>query len=812
MRLTRLPMLATLALASTLALAACESDEERAQSHFERAVALVADGEPERAAIELRNALQANDAHAEARLAYARLLREQDDVQGAIAQYLRLVELDPDHAEAHRELAELALQTRDVRGVEIHAQRAFELDPENPAVRALKASLDFRQGETAAAVAMAEGVLAEKPDSVPAHLILIADRLSANDYTGALTQVDAALAIVPDDEELHLARLAALGGDSNDPAVGEQLTRMVDLFPDNQDLRRALLQWHLSQGNQDAAITILRDVADQTPELADGYLNVVQFLLEVDGPAAARAELESLIATRPDPRPFRKALAQLDFAEGNQEEAIAALQALIEGQEPSSEIRDLQITLARMLQTAGRQDESVALVDTVLSGDPRSVEALKMRARWRVEADQTEDALLDLRAALTEAPEDPEIMTLMAMAHEREGATEQVGERLARAFEASNAGAGESLRYARFLMRAERVGQAESVVLDALRRAPENPELLMTLGQVHLQRSDWTRARQVAGLLRELGTPAGTELAASLDLAVLQGEGRTEDMVGMLEGLAGADEGNMRARIGLIQARLAAGDTAEAEAEVEAILAEDPQSLPGRLINAGLMVMRGETAEAEAVYRSVIADQPQMREPYQILFALLGGLGRTADAIAVLDQGIDATERDGELLNTKAGLLYVQGDFEGTIALYEELYARDTANVVSANNLASMLSAYRDDPDSLDRAFQVARRLRGTEVPHFQDTYGWILVRRGDNAQALTYLEPAAAALPDDPLVQYHLGRAYLALERWGDARAALYRAVQVAGEESPLPQIVEARERIAEIDARAAEPEPAAN
>ena len=59
MRLLRLPGFTALALTSALALAACESDEERAQSHYERAVTLVAEGESERAAIELRNALQA---------------------------------------------------------------------------------------------------------------------------------------------------------------------------------------------------------------------------------------------------------------------------------------------------------------------------------------------------------------------------------------------------------------------------------------------------------------------------------------------------------------------------------------------------------------------------------------------------------------------------------------------------------------------------------------------------------------------------------------------------------------------------------
>ena len=88
MRLSRLSLTAA-ALIGALALAACDTPEERAESHYQRAVTLLADGEPDRAAIELRNALQANAAHVGARYEYAQLLRSQGDVQGAVGQYLR---------------------------------------------------------------------------------------------------------------------------------------------------------------------------------------------------------------------------------------------------------------------------------------------------------------------------------------------------------------------------------------------------------------------------------------------------------------------------------------------------------------------------------------------------------------------------------------------------------------------------------------------------------------------------------------------------------------------------------------------------
>ncbi|MEL6208916.1 MAG: tetratricopeptide repeat protein, partial [Pseudomonadota bacterium] len=125
------------------------------------------------------------------------------------------------------------------------------------------------------------------------------------------------------------------------------------------------------------------------------------------------------------------------------------------------------------------------------------------------------------------------------------------------------------------------------------------------------------------------------------------------------------------------------------------------------------------------------------------------------------------------------------------------LSAKLIDNIIVANNLASLLSAFRDDEQSQARAAAVARRLRGTDVPAFQDTYGWIAHKQGNFEEALTYLEPAAEALAADPLVQYHLGMTYAALERPEDARAALTRAIEIAGPDSTLPQMTRAQETL---------------
>ena len=804
-RLALPPLLLLLALA----LAGCDSPRERAQAHYQRGMALLAEGDADRALVEFRNVFRLDGGNIPARLAYARVQRERGETREAMGQYLRVADQDAGNVEAQRAVIELALQAQDFATAEEHAEEAITLAPNDPMIRALKATVDYRHPDTrATAVASAKAVLAEAPDNLPAQMVLIVDRLNAGAPKEALALTDAALARAPDDQGLHLVRLAALEALGDQAGSGEELKRMAALFPDDPGVRKALIQWHLRAGDPDGAEAVLRAEADKTPADPQPALTLVQFLLEVKGPEAAEKELEARIASAPDPRPFQRVEAGLDFAQGRHDQAIAALRKLLEGAEPSDATRDLQVALAGMLAATGGAEgvaESGTLIATVLAGDPNNVEALKLHARQAVEADDPETAIRDMRTALAQAPSDPEVMTITAMAHDRAGSRELAGEQLARAVEVSGQAPAESLRYARFLLQDQRIGPAEGVVTDALRRAPDDPGLLEMLGQIHLARRDWTRAAQVADLLKRQDSPEAKAMGASLGSASLRGEGRAADAAAALEGLAAADGnagGSAGAMADLVQSYVAAGDPAAARRYLEGVLAKDADSVPGLLLLAGLDQDAGDALAAEAGYRAAVAAAPALPQAHLALYGFLAGEGRAAEAAAALDAGLRAAPDSTALVFAKAGLLEKQGDIDAAIAAYEGLYARDSGSPVLANNLASLITSYRDDQASLDRAFAIARRLRGTDVPYFQDTYGWILHRRGDQDEALRYLAPAAEALPDNALVQFHLAETQLALDQRAAARASFARAVAAAEAGSPLPQLDAAKGRIAEIDA----------
>ena len=157
------------------------------------------------------------------------------------------------------------------------------------------------------------------PANVMAHLVLVADRLAARDPAGALARVEAGLAAAPADEGLHLARLALLEEKGENAAVGAELAEMNRLFPDNAGVRAALVQWHLDDGDPDAAEAVLRAAADASAPAARPRPDPRPV------PArGARPRRRPRRARGPRRRrrghgtraPYVRALAGLDFAEG----------------------------------------------------------------------------------------------------------------------------------------------------------------------------------------------------------------------------------------------------------------------------------------------------------------------------------------------------------------------------------------------------------------------------------------------------------------------------------------------------------------
>ena len=801
------------------ALAACQNSEEQAEGHYQSALELLDAGDFARAQIEFRNVFQLNGNHREARVTYASALRARGDINEAYGQFLRVVEQFPDDIDGRIALSEMAIGLGNLDEARRHGSAAIELAPDDPRIPPIALGLEYAEALAADDALARDAVAARIADLTAAtpegtlllQRLLISDAARNGDAEGALTAIDAALAINGDDRFLLDMRLAALAELRRNPELEAHLLQMIEQFPQDRELVPTLLRFYLGQDRDADAIAFLRGQAGvaSDPELQNELLSaLVQLRLEREGATAALEEIDRIRTERGAPSlTLELAEASLRFHTGDEARAIADLEAMLEGDLPDVDIARIRVLLAVMADNpVGAQ----AQVDRALEADPSNIEALKMQSIRLIGEDETDRAISLLRTALDIRPGDVEALTLMAQAHARNGDRDLGREFLLLAVEASNSAPGPTLRYAENLIGEDRLLAAVEHVITALRLSPDHPDLLIALGDIYIRMRDWPRAEQVERSLRASGMDALVRQAEAMQAERLAAQNRTDEALSLIEDFA-SESGleDTGAQIAVIRARLVNGDVQGALDFGEALVADAPDNLNYRFALAATYGAVGDFDAAEAGFRAILADDPSVAQAWISLIRLLNDQGRGEEAAAVLEEGLAAQPDALDLLWARASMLEQAGDIDGAISIYEQMYTLAPNSPVVANNLASLLSSYRDDEASLERAWTVARRLRGLDVAPFQDTYGWIAYRRGDLNTALAHLEPAAAGLAEDPLVQYHLGMTYLGLERRDEALAQLRHAVAMAGADGRA-QFETAREAIAQIEAAIAAAEEA--
>lgn len=796
------------ALSAVAFLAACESDEEKAAKYFESGIDLLEAGDVDRALIEFRNVFKLQPSHREARTAYAKAVREQGRQSEAFGQYLRLVEYYPDDLEGQIALAEMALQNTQIEEFERYSGAAAELAPEDPRVQNLMLASRYitavRGEDDEVRLAQLQEALeqqAEQPESLSLRLVAIDGLMSEQRFSAAIEQIDLAIAQDPSRRTLYNTKLVALSALEDAEGIRLLLQEMIRQFPEDETISQNLIRFLLSQGDSKAAEEFLREQALMEDAEIEDRMVLIRFVEQVNGREAARAEVQAFIDADIDVLRMKSLMAGFDFDEGRQQEAIDTLEALISESEPSEARRRSQVLLARFLDRTGNGVGGRAIIEEVLNEDPSMVPALEMRAAWLISEDRSDEAISALRIALDQEPEDVSVMSLMARAHIRSGNRSLAGDLLALAATTSDFAGPETIAHANFLIQDENYLVAEEALLNALRRNPANTDVLVKLGETYVLLEDWARARQVASSLRDRNDDRLDAVADNIELQVISAQQGAEEAMQFLSDLANSDSSvSISANSALVSAMAQDGDFEGAQELVASLIEQNPNVLQFRVLEAAVFSAAGRLDEAEAKYEEILEDVPAATPVWMQLLRLQARDGRPQDAEATLDRALEVLPEAPDLLWAKASLLERNGDRQGALDVYEALYEVNTNSPVVANNLASLLTQLDQSPEAVDRAYRVARRLRGIEVPAFQDTYGWIEYLRGNYDVAIENLEMAAAGLPDDPVVQMHLGLAYLAAERRQDASEVLEKAVQIAGSER-ADLVTNATEALAELD-----------
>jgi tetratricopeptide (TPR) repeat protein len=241
--------------------------------------------------------------------------------------------------------------------------------------------------------------------------------------------------------------------------------------------------------------------------------------------------------------------------------------------------------------------------------------------------------------------------------------------------------------------------------------------------------------------------------------------------------------------IAIAEVQLAAGDRVAVQAAVAAIGDDAKLADAAHRLVAIAALDAGDPAAALARL-----PPPRSLESAVVAAFALADLGRPAEARAALagfGTGPAAADYTASLV-ARARLAERTGDAAAALALLDPLI-RDKPELVAALNLAGyLLAETRQRLPDAERYLRRARELAPGD-PQILDSWGWLLLRRGEPRAAVRALDRAARFAPLEPEILAHLAAAWAADGAPRTAAEVLARASALA----PPPAV---QKRIAAI------------
>ncbi|WP_235530526.1 tetratricopeptide repeat protein [Sphingomonas sp. Leaf62] len=243
------------------------------------------------------------------------------------------------------------------------------------------------------------------------------------------------------------------------------------------------------------------------------------------------------------------------------------------------------------------------------------------------------------------------------------------------------------------------------------------------------------------------------------------------------------DSGYSRARLALADALARSEATAEAQATLAAIPADDPFATSAAALAIVIQQRAGNPDEALALAAKQV-DRPDATTAGLRRYAdLLLETGRAGEAAAVYARAMARPDaaNDWSLYLQRGAALDRAGDWAGALPMLRRAVELAPQEPAALNYLGYAQVDRGENVVEATRMLERAHALAPKD-PAIADSLGWARFRAGNPTAALPLIEGAAREAPDDVEINEHLGDVYWSAGRRVEARYA-WRAASVEAE-----------------------------
>ena len=623
----------------------------------------------------------------------------------------------------------VALARQDFDAAVLELQPVATSLPDFMPARFLLGSALLAQGRLNQAELHLAAVVRMNPENLAARKGLAEVRLRSQRPEAAIEALSPALQGTVSDPRAEALMSAAQLAAGTDPSAMARLESSVARNPGDRSARLDLATVYLAAGKPDQAVELLRATPAAAGELKREFL-LIRALSASKGPAAARAEVDRLLAEQGDDPELLGLAAQYLLSAGDTKAAVDTMERALRvqpGHLPSL------IGLGRAQVLAGDLDAAEGTFRRALARDGANLDAKLGMAEIAGRRSNPQEA----RRWLEEV---------------RTGDSKAIGSRL---------------MLARLYLADKETARAAKVLAEVTELAPDRADVLTALGELQL---DFGGFEQALGYFRK---------AADLEPE------RPERWLNMARAQTALDYGpaaraSVDRALALDPASVAAVSFAalmdlrdgRKDAALERALdlrKRAPRDAGAAMLEGDVRSALGQHALAAAAYGEAARLQPQLASIVRLARARLrAGL---QDPTAPLHAWLVEHPGDRQARTVLAGLLHEAGQADRAIVEYERVLASGQPNAAIANNLAWL---YFERGDA--RAEKLARQAYGLAPTSaaIADTLGWILVNKDATDEGIKLLRAAATRSPEQPEIQLHLAEGLARAGQAGEARTVL--------------------------------------
>ena len=783
--------------------------DNRAKVHALRGNAFLGEGKLEEAAAEFQSAIDLREDLTEAQIGYARQNMFQGKREEARNWINKALTSDPESANAwsllgnlefaegkpaeaeaafnsaikfrkytnvdtiHRAMARIQLERYSDADADIQTlvQRGFK---EHPYVNYVKGISLFKQKKYPDALEAFQASEANMPSFQPLEIYLATTHYILGNMEQAKSYAERVNYKSP--ESLQAIRL--LGGvevsDLEYGAATNILLEALNKSPDDALVLSMLGTVSLLDGNPAQSAEYYQRLVSLKPE-SQKVKNVLNLAKLIDGQALDEDIVDSQVQDSPESDIYTRDFlsAARAFRDGKIGEALERAQVLHE-QHPER-IDPINLMAACYLKV-GQWDRAKTELEKALELRPNERSATRNLARLEAQQGNLERARMLLKPFVETYPEEEESILLLAGIEARLGDQADATLVLQQAVERNPNALTVIAKLAEVYLRENQVEKVLKVTQDLTEKQLQAlPKLLELRGKAQMLGGDVASATRSFQLWSEAAPDSaqahfmyGESLARSNDLKRAWKE---------LNLAVKLDPNYLPAREAEIKMLTQLGEL-QGAAEALSKLKQDFGNRPEVLYTEGWFALGTGNYDIAAIKLSQALEKRPKTELVILLVRALWLQQNHGEAIGVMQEWLKTHPQDLVVRLQLANNYMTLNKKEEARAAYAHILELYPDNLIALNNLA-WLSRNQD----LDQAISHAKHAYqlAPKDPNVLDTYGMLLLKNGEVSRGHRMILKAAESMPEDQVIQLHLGHALVQQERYTEAQKVLNTLIMKA-------------------------------